>query len=98
MASERESVHEPAEGSGLSVGIASSIDAFTRAEWDQFSGASRKDCKTPYNPFVSFDFLKILEESGCAARKTGWQGHHLRLEDAKGTLLGAVPCYAKSHS
>ncbi len=31
-------------------------------------------------------------------RKTGWQGHHLRLEDADGTLLGAVPCYAKSHS
>ena len=31
-------------------------------------------------------------------RKTGWQGHHLRLEDADGTLLGAVPCYVKSHS
>ena len=30
--------------------------------------------------------------------RTGWQGQHLRLEDADGTLLGAVPCYAKSHS
>ena len=31
-------------------------------------------------------------------RRTGWQGHHLRLEDADGALLGAVPCYLKSHS
>ena len=61
-------------------------------------GTSRENCETPYNPFVSFDFLNILEESGCAVRKTGWQGHHLRLENADGTLLGAVPCYVKSHS
>ena len=98
MASERESVNEPAERGGLSIRIVSSIDAFTKAEWDQLSGASSENCETPYNPFVSFDFLSILEESGCAVRKTGWQGHHVRLEDADGTLLGAVPCYAKSHS
>ena len=98
MASERESVNEPAERGGLSIRIVSSIGAFTKAEWDQLSGASSENCETPYNPFVSFDFLGILEESGCAVRKTGWQGHHLRLEDAQGMLLGAVPCYAKSHS
>jgi predicted N-acyltransferase len=97
MASERESVKESAEG-GLSIRIASSIGAFTEEEWNQFVGTSHDDCETPYNPFVSFDFLRILEESGCAVRKTGWQGHHLRLEDADGTVLGAVPCYAKSHS
>jgi predicted N-acyltransferase len=98
MASERKSAKESAEGGGLSIRIASSIGAFSKAEWDQFSGASRDNCETPYNPFVSFDFLSILEESGCAVRKTGWQGHHLRLEDASGTVLGAVPCYVKSHS
>lgn len=31
-------------------------------------------------------------------RRTGWQGHHVRLETAQGRLLGAVPCYLKSHS
>src|SRR5687768_16253487 len=98
MASERESVKESAQDGGLSIRVASSIGAFTRAEWDQLSGASRENCETPYNPFVSFDFLNILEEAGCAVRKTGWQGHHLRLEDAQGMLLGAVPCYVKSHS
>ncbi len=49
-------------------------------------------------PFISYDFLCILEESGCAVPATGWQGHHIRLEDAKCDLLGAVPCYLKSHS
>jgi predicted N-acyltransferase len=96
MASQQESVTDPARG--LSVRIATSIGAFTREEWGAFSGTSRNNLEFPYNPFVSFDFFKILEESGCVAARTGWQGHHLRLEDSTGRLLGAVPCYAKSHS
>ena len=98
MSSERENAKEFAETGGLSIRIASSIGAFTEDEWKQFSGTSRGNCESAYNPFVSFDFLNILEESGCAVRKTGWQGHHLRLEDAAGAVLGAVPCYVKSHS
>jgi hypothetical protein len=98
MASQRESANGSVESGGLSVRIATSLDAFTKAEWDGFSGTSRARSETPYNPFVSFDFLRILEESGCAVARTGWQGHHLRLEDATGALLGAVPCYVKSHS
>ncbi len=98
MASEQESVNGSAASGGLSVRIVPSLSAFTETEWSAFSGASRDNCEAPYNPFVSFDFLDILEESGCAVRKTGWQGHHLRLEDSGGALLGAVPCYVKSHS
>ena len=98
MASEQESVNGSVDGGGLSIRIATGISAFAKSEWDQLSGTSRNESGTPYNPFVSFDFLSILEESGCAVRGTGWQGHHLRLEAADGRLLGAVPCYAKSHS
>jgi len=98
MANEQESVNGSADGGGLSIRIATGISAFAKSEWDQLSGTSRNESGTPYNPFVSFDFLSILEESGCAVRGTGWQGHHLRLEAADGRLLGAVPCYAKSHS
>src|SRR5690606_4526393 len=53
---------------------------------------------TEYNPFVSYEFLRSLEESGCASRHTGWLGQHLRLSDERGMLLGAVFCYLKSHS
>ncbi len=88
---------QAASGGEFAVGIASSVGAFTRAEWDSLAGTTRGD-PAGYNPFLSYDFLTILEESGCAVPRTGWQGQHLRLEDANGALLGAVPCYAKSHS
>jgi predicted N-acyltransferase len=82
----------------LSIRIAAGIGAFTRAEWDSLGGTARGDTENGYNPLVSFAFLSALEDSGCAVRRSGWQGHHLRLETARGKLLGAVPCYLKSHS
>ncbi|RWC95208.1 MAG: GNAT family N-acetyltransferase [Mesorhizobium sp.] len=82
----------------FSIRVASGIGAFTCDEWNGFAGTARGDEETGYNPLVSFAFLSALEESGCAVRRTGWQGHHLRLETAQGRLLGAVPCYLKSHS
>lgn len=80
------------------IRVVPSIGGFTREEWGQLSGTSRTGSDTPYNPFVSYDFLSSLEDSGCAVRATGWQGQHLRLEAPDGNLLGAVPCYLKSHS
>ncbi len=98
MTSERDRKTVSAGGGELSIRVAPGMSAFSRAEWSSFAGTSRDDSRLPYNPFVSFDFLSILEESGCAVGATGWQGHHLRLEDSGGRLLGAVPCYVKSHS
>ncbi|MER8374020.1 GNAT family N-acetyltransferase [Mesorhizobium sp. M1338] len=81
-----------------SIRVAAGIGAFTCDEWNSLGGTMRGDAENGYNPLVSFAFLSALEESGCAVRRTGWQGHHLRLEDGQGRLLGAVPCYLKSHS
>lgn len=81
-----------------SIRVAAGIGAFTCDEWNGFAGTARGNSETRYNPLVSFAFLSALEDSGCAVRRTGWQGHHLRLEDGQGRLLGAVPCYLKSHS
>ncbi|MCO5157348.1 MAG: GNAT family N-acetyltransferase [Aquamicrobium sp.] len=85
--------------------VAQGMAAFSPEEWAALDGASRIDpagsgaeSGSPYNPFVSHDFLAILEESGCADTRTGWQPLHLRLETAGGVLVGAAPCYAKSHS
>lgn len=80
------------------IRVASGIGAFTCAEWDGLGGTARSDSENGYNPLVSFAFLSALEDSGCAVQRTGWRGHHLRLETAQGKLLGAVPCYLKSHS
>ena len=51
-----------------------------------------------YNPFISYDFLSALELSQSVRTRGGWQPLHLLAEDSNGTLVGAVPCYAKTHS
>ncbi len=50
------------------------------------------------NPFVSHAFLSALERSGSATPRTGWAPQHLLAETRDGELVGAVPCYLKSHS
>ncbi|WP_309086273.1 GNAT family N-acetyltransferase [Chelativorans sp.] len=80
----------------MQLTVATTMDAFTAGEWESLAGTRRG--AEGYNPFISHAFLKALEESGCATRRTGWLGQHLRLESADGRLLGAVPCYLKSHS
>jgi predicted N-acyltransferase len=60
--------------------------------------AQPKSQKEIYNPFISFDFLHSLEASGSATARAGWQPQHLIAESADGRVIGAVPCYLKSHS
>jgi len=50
------------------------------------------------NPFVEYDFLDILEESGCVAPRTGWAPHHLAIEDEAGAVAAVMPLYLKFHS
>ncbi len=80
----------------MTIRIERSFCAIAPERWAQLCGARRgsKD----YNPFNSHAFLSALEESGSAAAQTGWLGHHLLLENSDGALIGAVPCYLKSHS
>ena len=67
------------------------------ASWDACASG---DAVSPNasNPFVSHAFLKALEDSGAAARDTGWLPRHLLYEDASGRLLACMPCYLKTHS
>jgi hypothetical protein len=50
------------------------------------------------NPFVTHEFLSSLEEGASVGGRTGWQPQHLLAEDTSGALLGAAPCYVKTHS
>ena len=72
---------------------------------DHGNGADRaprdvqeKTLENQYNPFISYDFLSSLELSQSVRTRGGWQPLHLLAEDSNGTLVGAVPCYAKTHS
>ncbi|BCH24910.1 GNAT family N-acetyltransferase [Mesorhizobium sp. L-8-3] len=97
MGNGTEAARPEADGA-YAIRAATSIGAFRRSEWESLAGTSKISSQNYYNPFLSFDFLTALEESGCAVARAGWQGHHLRLETSDGRLVGAVPCYAKSHS
>ncbi|MBB5276460.1 hypothetical protein HNR26_002529 [Rhizobium rosettiformans] len=79
----------------VTIRVVRSFSEIKPAEWDLLSGASRSG--PGYNPFISHAFLSALEDSGSATAETGWMGHHLLLEQ-EGRLLGAIPCYLKSHS
>ena len=50
------------------------------------------------NPFVLHGFLSSIEASHSVGGRRGWQPRHLLAEDASGVLLGAAPCYVKTHS
>ncbi|MAS15138.1 MAG: GNAT family N-acetyltransferase [Nitratireductor sp.] len=82
----------------VTLTVSASLADVPQADWAALAGARRETGETPYNPFVSHAFLTSLEDSGCAVRESGWLGQHLLLRSSDGALLGAVPCYLKSHS
>jgi predicted N-acyltransferase len=49
-------------------------------------------------PFLRHEFFAALEQSGCAAPRTGWVPRHLIVDDANGTPLAAMPLFRKTHS
>lgn len=80
------------------VKIAQSLKAVPAAAWDACAlRAATTGDEDSRNPFVSHAFLSALEDSGCVGGRSGWAPLHVVVEEAE-TLLGAVPCYLKSHS
>lgn len=73
----------------MHVQVHASIDATPAADWNRLAGAQ---------PFLRHEFLAALEHSGCVNAATGWQPQHLTCMDDAGKLVGALPCYLKSHS
>ena len=70
--------------------IGNGVAAFDAAQWDACAGAG--------NPFVSHAFLSLLEASGSATARAGWQPLPIAIEGADGVLAAVAPAYAKSHS
>ena len=48
-------------------------------------------------PFLRYEFLSALQETGCVSVETGWKPVYLTLWD-EGILVGAMPLFLKSHS
>jgi len=80
------------------VKIAKGLKAVPAVAWDACALNTGSGEGDPFNPFVSHAFLSALEDSGCVGATTGWAPVHLLVEDEAGALMGAAPCYLKSHS
>ncbi|MBP7649743.1 MAG: N-acetyltransferase, partial [Phenylobacterium sp.] len=76
------------------VKVSRRIAEIGREGWDACAG----NPDYAANPFVSFDFLDIVEQSGCAVERMGWGPQHLSVEDEDGQVAAVMPLYLKSHS
>lgn len=70
--------------------IAPGVASVPPGDWDACAGTA--------NPFVGHTFLSILEESGSAAARAGWQPIPVLVEGVDGVPTAIAPAYAKSHS
>ena len=48
-------------------------------------------------PFLRYEFLDALHQTGCACERTGWKPQYVTLWQGA-SLVGAMPLYLKSHS
>ena len=70
--------------------IANGVSSIRAEDWNACSGTA--------NPFVTHDFLSILEESGSAVAETGWQPIPIVIDGADGKPAAIAPAYGKGHS
>ncbi len=78
----------------LSFQVLGGLKEIARADWDKLANPADQ----PFDPFISWDFLQALEESGCVSARNGWASAHMIARDAGGAAVGAMPMYAKGHS
>jgi predicted N-acyltransferase len=74
----------------LTLKLHEQISAIDAAAWDACAGAD--------NPFISYAFLRALEESGSVGADTGWRPQYLSMHDKAGQVAAVAPLYAKLHS
>ncbi|CAH1385690.1 GNAT family N-acetyltransferase [Candidatus Nitrotoga sp. M5] len=72
----------------MSIKIIESIADIAETQWNALAGN---------NPFLSYAFLRALQESGCASARTGWEVQFLTVWQDN-ILAGAMPIYRKYHS
>ncbi|MEP3265411.1 MAG: GNAT family N-acetyltransferase [Hyphomicrobiales bacterium] len=76
------------------VSLITSLSDIDKDAWDSCANPPEQ----AYNPFVSYDFLDVMEQSGSAVYEAGWYGQHMILKDKDDGVRGILPCYLKTDS
>lgn len=75
--------------SEITLKIVRKIADVAQRDWDALAGDE--------SPFLKWDWLDSLEQTGCVSESTGWLPHHLVAECGQ-QVIGACPMYLKLHS
>lgn len=68
--------------------VTDSLDSVQADAWQAMTGG---------HPFVSYHFLRLLQDTGCVHARHGWHAQYLLLHWGD-ELVGAAPCFFKTHS
>ena len=74
----------------MRIRVLNGLQQVSPESWNRLAGNS--------NPFVRYEFLRALEDSGCVRAETGWYPQHLLLENDDNELIAVAPAYLKTHS
>ncbi|MEM7082690.1 MAG: GNAT family N-acetyltransferase [Pseudomonadota bacterium] len=72
--------------------VVSYVDRLSEVARDDWQALVNDD-----NPFVSYDYLNALEQTGATGEATGWSPHHALVHRGD-ALIGALPLYIKDDS
>ncbi|MGH7886914.1 MAG: GNAT family N-acetyltransferase, partial [Candidatus Binatia bacterium] len=73
----------------VTLKIIHKIGEVSKENWDRLAAGT--------SPFLKWDWLDSLEQSGCVNDQTGWLPHHIIVEKGA-SLVAACPMYLKTHS
>ncbi|MCZ6623783.1 MAG: GNAT family N-acetyltransferase [Deltaproteobacteria bacterium] len=73
----------------LTIKIIGGIREVQRTDWDRLLNRG--------TPFMQWDWLDTLEQTGCVNEETGWHPQHVIVE-REGEIVGGCPMYLKLHS
>jgi uncharacterized protein len=74
---------------GVTLRVIRKVAEVTCEQWNALVGDA--------TPFMKWEWLDSLEQSGCVNERTGWLPHHIVVEKG-GSVVAACPMYLKLHS
>ena len=79
----------------INVFIYENINEIGEVNWERCT--KNKIDTTTSDPFTTYRFLKLLEDSGSVGKNSGWLPRYL-VAKVDNEIIGVAPMYAKSHS
>lgn len=81
----------------VEINVVPAIAQIGQVDWDACACPEVADGGRPNDPFTTYRFLSVLEDSGSVGPGTGWQPQYLAAK-IQNRVIAVAPLYVKSHS